>query len=373
MIWKIGIDSKEAKKAGKSFKDGSKQTGRAGDTAGRGAFAGGAIGALLGNLLSSVKLLLDPLTAVASLLVVALFPIFKPFLILFLKVGLLMFKWLNKILGTKSDAPGIIGTGKGGEDIIGEQGKELALKFGIIIGILAGVVAAVAGAPALFIAAIAIIFVFLGKKLIEFSILLGAKLADFIIWFGDKLKSFVGWLGEKWSLFVDWLSGTLNKIITLISEKWSDFLDLLSKSWEVLKDLGQWIFDSIIKILEISWDVLKDLGTWIFDTLKEILTTAFDAVKDLGGFIKSTVKSLLGFGGDSSTSVNDAIITPNGDIIRTNPADYLIATKDPSALGGGSRGASTINVTINGGLITDEVARDIGKVILREVNVGGGF
>jgi hypothetical protein len=44
-----------------------------------------------------------------------------------------------------------------------------------------------------------------------------------------------------------------------------------------------------------------------------------------------------------STSVNDAIINPDGDIITTHPDDYLIATKDPQGLAnsvGGSGGSS---------------------------------
>ena len=35
-------------------------------------------------------------------------------------------------------------------------------------------------------------------------------------------------------------------------------------------------------------------------------------------------------------SVNDAIITPQGDVITTDPKDYLIATKTPQQLGGGN-------------------------------------
>ena len=118
---------------------------------------------------------------------------------------------------------------------------------------------------------------------------------------------------------------------------------------------------------------LKDIGIFIWDTLKNIFTDAFEPLKDIGIWIKNKIQSLLGIGGGTSKTVNDAIITPNGDIIRTNPSDYLIATKDPGSLGGNGGRNATINVNINGGLITDEVARDIGKVILREVNSGGGF
>ena len=36
----------------------------------------------------------------------------------------------------------------------------------------------------------------------------------------------------------------------------------------------------------------------------------------------------------SYTSVNDAVITPRGEVVKTDPKDYLIATKTPQAIGG---------------------------------------
>ena len=43
-------------------------------------------------------------------------------------------------------------------------------------------------------------------------------------------------------------------------------------------------------------------------------------------------------------SVHDAIITPRGDVVTTDPKDYLIATKTPNTLVGG--GAPTINFSV---------------------------
>lgn len=39
-----------------------------------------------------------------------------------------------------------------------------------------------------------------------------------------------------------------------------------------------------------------------------------------------------------SESINDGVISPDGNIISTNPADFLIATKDPAGLAGGVSG-----------------------------------
>jgi len=57
----------------------------------------------------------------------------------------------------------------------------------------------------------------------------------------------------------------------------------------------------------------------IADKLKKVLS-------GIGGF--------FGFGSGGSTSADDAIIGPNGQIIRTDPRDTIIATQTPNASGG---------------------------------------
>ena len=65
----------------------------------------------------------------------------------------------------------------------------------------------------------------------------------------------------------------------------------------------------------------------------------------IGGIAVAATIMSVGMGAINglSTSVNDAIINPDGDIITTHPDDYLIATKDPQDLAnsvGGSGGSS---------------------------------
>ena len=83
------------------------------------------------------------------------------------------------------------------------------------------------------------------------------------------------------------------------------------------------------------------------------------------GKIADKVKSGLGsiFGG-RNRSVNDAIISPNGDIISTHPDDYLIATKNPGSLGGGS--GVVINIQ-GGNFLSENVAMELGDVIIERL------
>lgn len=65
------------------------------------------------------------------------------------------------------------------------------------------------------------------------------------------------------------------------------------------------------------------------------------------------------------TNVNDAIISPKGDVISTHPDDYLIATKNPSSLAGGSQ----IVITGNTFMGDEDVAEKIGNMIINKLGL----
>lgn len=70
------------------------------------------------------------------------------------------------------------------------------------------------------------------------------------------------------------------------------------------------------------------------------------------------------FGTQTSTkSVQDAIISPNGDIITTAPDDYLIATKNPNSLGGG------IVVNVYGDVSGNELIERVKQGIMSQLRM----
>jgi len=89
------------------------------------------------------------------------------------------------------------------------------------------------------------------------------------------------------------------------------------------------------------------------DALNAVFSSAaFKAVSGLVGGAVSGVSNLVNAVSGAAGSilkVNDAIITPSGQVIQTDVADYLFATKNPGSIGtaGGASGSITIN--INGG------------------------
>ena len=56
-------------------------------------------------------------------------------------------------------------------------------------------------------------------------------------------------------------------------------------------------------------------------------------------------------------SVNDAIITPNGNVISTHPEDYLIATKTPETLLNNKPSGTPVNLVINSSIINNSSAQ----------------
>ena len=62
----------------------------------------------------------------------------------------------------------------------------------------------------------------------------------------------------------------------------------------------------------------------------------------------------MGIGG--TDSINDGVITPNGDVIKTNPADFIMATTNPAAMAGEIAGASAA-----GGIDYDKLATAMGN------------
>lgn len=102
--------------------------------------------------------------------------------------------------------------------------------------------------------------------------------------------------------------------------------------------VGKGLSDNETKESEDKAKRLEDLKNNIAELLKQAREDAIYYEKTLRH--KKAVSANEAF----TKSVNDAIITPRGDIVTTDPKDYLIATKTPKTLVGG--GAPTINFSV---------------------------
>lgn len=138
--------------------------------------------------------------------------------------------------------------------------------------------------------------------------------------------------------------GMLIIIIGIIILKWKEFAKMWTDLWEGIKSAAKAGADAIMSFLKP-----------VFDFVEKIIAGIDKAVSFVG--------DKLGIGGKKK-KVNDAVINPSGDVVETNPRDWLIATQNPGALFGAGNGGGVV-VNINGGNFLDEnVADEIGNMIL---------
>lgn len=154
---------------------------------------------------------------------------------------------------------------------------------------------------------------------------------------------------------------------------------LMTLIYEALVGAGTFVWENVIVPLATAmWNALNGAGLalrakideiwqWVQDQLKGgPLNLAAAIFNGFAGIINSAVSKAsemianLGKGvGETAAKIgnaigiHDAVVTPAGQVIKTDPADYLFATKNPQNLARGG-GGSTFNVTINNPVVDSE-------------------
>lgn len=185
-------------------------------------------------------------------------------------------------------------------------------------------------------------------------------------------------------------------LITLISTAWKDVADKFTKLllpalknlWDALQPLAPFLkalgevaiaglliavgtlviaLNVIANTLTLVLTVATTLASFFTQSLLIVFHDVQNAIESVVGWADKLFTSLsklnLVQGAKSVLSgaasaagkiigVNDAVISPQGNVITTAPDDYLIATKDPSSLGMGS--GLTFNFDFTGATIADK-------------------
>ena len=363
---KLGIigmgEGKKMPSAGGTMQDSVKQ----------GVVIGMVAGGIIGLIQMIVEVLKDfPLvTAIMKLLKVILMLLFMP-LIPILKPILLLLGLLAKLM------------------IKGLVAKSPIEEVGAIIGAIAlGFAAILSGFPAAIVLLIVALGAALGLLAAKFGewlrgVLPPAKVWEFIV------NSFM-WLVNGIVFIAKWIWETLKKgFDILINAGVWIWENILKPAFNFLVDVGLWIWEQILKpalnwlsdlgmkiwnflvtlfggtidVLTVVWEWLKTLWTGTIDVLAvvwDFIKGLFKGTIDVGSQLLGWFKGLFG-GTSKGESVDDAIIS-GGKIITTNPNDYLIATKTPGAMGGGT----VININIDKPTVSSE--RDI-KELVRQISL----
>lgn len=135
----------------------------------------------------------------------------------------------------------------------------------------------------------------------------------------------------------------------------------LTDKWTAFKNFWVGLWDAIKNTIQSASDWIMSKVNAIMDSVSRAIAAASNLpgvgmVRSAVGVVGSAVGSI-----GRAIGVKDAIISPRGDIITTDPMDYLIATKNPMGLSGGG---IVINITGNSFMGDRDVARKLGNELV---------
>lgn len=118
-----------------------------------------------------------------------------------------------------------------------------------------------------------------------------------------------------------------------------------------------WVNTNLLPIFSAIGDAIAAVWNWVNRLIEAF--SKLSVVQSIGSSIGGAFSAV-----GHAVGINDGIVQ-NGQVITTHPDDYIIATKDPSSLGGGKN----ININISGAVLTQEAARTLGDMILGELRL----
>lgn len=189
----------------------------------------------------------------------------------------------------------------------------------------------------------------------------------FVSGFGDVILGIMGVFGGLWDIVVGLVTGDLTLaiqgIVNVFKSIWDIFAGIVKmffaffamigaafgQFYKMWIDMWNWIYNKIGEAFTLIWEFFKSIpekfGSWLEKGLQGLLGIG----KRISDWIMDKIKSIaskfsFGFGGGSKSdaSVGDGVIQ-NGKIISTDPADTIMAFKDPSIFNK-NKGNVTINV-----------------------------
>ena len=309
---------------------------------GDGVFAGAAIGGLIGALLGSLKPIQELLSVIGGILQIFMVPVMillKPFLVLFLKVGLLLMKAFSG--GGIERNKEALTTGRGlqtGEEVFGSAG------------------AGIAGLKERFFTWLDNLFAIQFGSL--FTATIGAFLKVFVSGLGNVFFGLFDMLGGLWDIIAGVFTGNLDRIaqgvIKIFTGIFDVFMGVLKLVVGFFGIIGTLIGNALVIFMD-GMRLLGRIGSWIRGQLISVLTSSFNVLKNIGSWIKDKILGFFGGGGGKSTSVNDALIKSNGDVVRFHPNDNIMAFQDFSTLAAQGSGSGPGQVIIQvEGFVGDE-------------------
>lgn len=179
----------------------------------------------------------------------------------------------------------------------------------------------------------------------------------------------VGFIEKNWKLILNILMPGMGSLLGFIIDHLGQIQAAWDTVWGAVSSFFIGIWDGIKNALTSALTFLKTTIEAFISWATGVFQPILNAVNAIGGAASGFSKAVSGAASSalSVIGIHDAIITPGGQVIQSDPADYLIATKTPGALAGGGGG---ISITINGGTYyTDRQSiRDMANEIAKMIN-----
>jgi len=211
------------------------------------------------------------------------------------------------------------------------------------------------------------LFEFIGKGIGEISIIFNDFFKELekigvLNSFYEILKGIADIVQRSLILGFESLKVSLKLVTSLLSGFFEGLfgIDDLDKKFETFIGHLKEAFDQVTKLVNILGEKLepafnllgKAIGFLVGNALKLLLASFTQITKDLESLLGFANKLISGdFGNKKSnktTNVDDAIIRPDGTVIRTNPEDTLVALKRPQEAMSNIHAGQKITVQVEG-------------------------
>ncbi|MFA5050950.1 MAG: hypothetical protein WC499_02445 [Patescibacteria group bacterium] len=188
------------------------------------------------------------------------------------------------------------------------------------------------------------------------------------------ITEFTAWLTdpkvqENLKILIDAIGIFLKGAIWAVKSAFDGWYQIITSIWGVMVE----VVDFLKKIFIGTLNSVKDAVQSVIDTVQNLIDkfNELNVVKGVKSFL-GNVAGGAGIVGNAVSSffggsVNDGVMQ-NGKIISTHPDDYLIATKNPNALGGGG-----LSIVINGDVTGTEIVDKVSQALMKQLRFDTKF
>ncbi len=185
-----------------------------------------------------------------------------------------------------------------------------------------------------------------------------SPLIDFIYTAIDSLKTPLLWIAIMLKSLAPLLNAFCTGLVYAIKFLTFGMVDMMAEQSKTLDEVYN-SMDSFQDSVEESTENVRDLTSAYKSLLDAMRENEEWYIREKTGLNAASRR-------DSYQSVNDMILTPHGNF-STHPEDYIIATKNPAALGGASGGNVVFNMTVR-----NEMGNEAQVQVSRSPNGYGG-